>query len=196
MEEMPAPIGIPDLTALVGNSADVTARLSLAIPPLLHEVDAAIVSVAHAERPRSAAAFAKALGWPESTVGRRLRQLVRSGALIEVRPCIFVRPFALKPLGRIYAVEAKVDNWTQAVKQARSYALWSDAYVLVLGSLSPKTIERVLVEVGQDRAGLVVGGKWIRRPAVRKVPNRMRLWASEHFVAALSVSDYQPSVCP
>jgi DNA-binding Lrp family transcriptional regulator len=196
MEEMPAPIGIPDLTALVGSTSDVTARLALAIPPLLHEVDAGIVSAAHAGKPKSVEALAESLGWPESTVERRLGKLLRCGALIEVRPNAFVRPHALRPLGRLYAVEAKVDNWVQAIKQARSYALWSDAYVLVLGNLSPRTIQRVLVEVDHDRAGLVVSGKWFRRPAVAKVPNRMRLWASEHFIAALPTSNHQPSVWP
>src|SRR4051812_12851029 len=40
--EMSGPYGIPDLTALVGDPAALSARLDLPVPPLLHEVDAAV----------------------------------------------------------------------------------------------------------------------------------------------------------
>jgi DNA-binding Lrp family transcriptional regulator len=120
---------MPDLTALVGGPADIAARLSLTVPPLLHEVDAAVVSATHAAVARSVRALARSLGWAETTIRRRVHHLVRQGALIEIAPDRFIRPDALKPLGRIYAVEAKVEKWSQAVRQARSYAVWSDAYV-------------------------------------------------------------------
>jgi hypothetical protein len=43
---MVGPIGIPDLTALVGAADRLEARLALGVPPLLNEIDAAIVAVA------------------------------------------------------------------------------------------------------------------------------------------------------
>ncbi len=68
LRELAGPIGIPDLTALIGDPGPLEARLALNVPPLLNEIDAAIAGVAHAHAPRSAAVLARALGWPEETI--------------------------------------------------------------------------------------------------------------------------------
>jgi hypothetical protein len=183
--EMTGPIGIPDLTALVGPDELLAARLASPIRPLLHEVDAAVVGVAHPRLARTPQQFAAALGWPEETVRRRLVQLTRSGALLVVDRNRFRRDPVLQPLGRLYAVEAKVRDWRRALQQARSYSTWADSYVLVMGALSQGPLEQLTAEVAADRAGLVVDGRWVRRPTVHKLSPGRRLWAAEHLVAAL-----------
>jgi hypothetical protein len=185
VREMAGPIGIPDLTALVHDSELLAARLELSVPPLLHEVDAAVAAVAHFRQPRSVATLATALRWPVPTVARRLPALIRCGALIRLKDDRYVRPHALRALGRMYAVESKVKDWRRAVQQGRTYGVWTDSYVLVMGPLTPEVVERVKREVEIDRGGLVVDGRWLVRPAVHGLLAARRLWASEHLVAAL-----------
>lgn len=183
--EATGPMGIPDLTALIGPTQALDERLSLDVPPLLNRVDAGIVAVTHPNLPRSAEAIASALGWPESTIDRRLPGLFRIGALQSTSTGKLIRPAALQPLGRIYAVEAKVRDGRAALRQARGYATWADSYVLVMGKLSSAGRDQLLPEVQSDRGGLVVGGKWLRRPAVQRLSPAARLWAAEFLVAAL-----------
>lgn len=183
--EMTGPIGIPDLTALVGSEAVLAARLACPVAPLLHEVDAAVVGVAHPRAARSAKQLAAAIGWPEETVRRRLVPLVRSGALHAVDGDRFIRDAALQPLGRVYAIEAKVRDWRRALYQARTYSTWADSYVLVMGALSKSPLSQLTAEVAADRAGLVVDGRWVRRPSVHRLSPGRRQWAAEHIVAAL-----------
>lgn len=196
VSELAGPLGIPDLTALVGDLAAVRARLALPVDPLLNEVDAGVVAVAHPVVAKSRANIARTLGWPVETVQRRLPGLTRSGALLEVASDRYLRPRAIAPLGRIYAVEAKVRDWKAALHQARTYNVWADGYVLVMGPLAESSLVKLQAEVEADRGGLVVDNKWRRRPTVRQLPAARRLWASEHLIAALSIEDYHPSVAP
>ena len=145
VREMTGPIGIPDLTALVGDLSLLRARLALGVKPVLNQLDAAIVASASVNMPRASGAMAKALGWSTETVIRRLPGLVRTGALLTVRPDRYVRPAALRPLGRLYAIEAKIRDRGAAIQQARSmglgltatYSLWESlALVLCVCSLT------------------------------------------------------------
>lgn len=198
LRELAGPIGIPDLTALVGDPDPLEARLALDVPPLLNEIDAAIVSVAHANAPRSAAALAHALAWPEETIMRRVPGLLRSGALARAGGMVYVRPDSLRPVGQVVAIEAKVKDSRSALAQARAYSVWADNYVIVMGRLSQPTIERLTAEVKQDSGGLVVEGRWVVRPRRRELARPKRMWASEHVVAGLigARTDHQPSAAP
>jgi hypothetical protein len=196
VEELAGPIGIPDLTALVGSPGLLLDRLALDVPPLLNEIDAGVVAVAHPSAARSRATLAQALRWPVDTVSRRVPGLVRIGALLEVQPDRYVRPAALGPLGRIYAVEAKVRDWGAAVHQARSYGVWADSYVLVLGPLTARPLAQVRDEVEVDQGGLIVDGRWLRRPVLQRLAAARRVWAAEHLVAAVRDPVHQPSVAP
>lgn len=193
VRELAGPIGIPDLTALVGASDRLDERLALDVPPLTHEVDAAVVSAAKHGSARSAATLARSLGWPESTVARRIPSLVRSGALLGRSRGTFTRPEALVPVGRIVAIEAKLKDWHGALAQARAYSTWADNYVIVMGALAPRVVEALRMEVRADNGGLVVDGKWLVRPRRRPLPLPKKMWASEHFVAALVGIHHHPS---
>lgn len=184
VSEMAGPNGIPDLTALIGDARKLEARLACPVAPLLNEIDAGIIAVTSPKLARTPQYIGGALGWPESTVRRRLPALVRQGALTE-HGDKFARHASIQPLGRIYAIEAKVSDWRQALRQARTYALWADNYVLVLGKATEAATGLALEQVSHDRAGLVVGGEWQRKPNPVNLPPAKKLWAAEHFVAAL-----------
>lgn len=181
--EFAGPIGIPDFTAYVGPLSNLIARQSLAIPPVVSEIDAAIVSVAHVRRPSDVGQLATALGWPVATIAQRLRRLVIAGALVESRPGLYLRPSQLHATGRLYAVETKIEDWNRALRQVRTYRIWADAYVLVMKSLSPKVTASLLAEVKRDQGGLVIDGQWLARPRIGTTDEWRRLQAVERFAS-------------
>jgi hypothetical protein len=196
VREMTGPIGIPDLTALVGDPSKLQERLGLDVPPVLNRLDAAIVATTPVNVPRSAEALAKSLDWPIGTITRRIPGLVRNGALIQADRNRYVRPEQLQPLGRLYAIEAKVRDRRAAISQARTYGAWADGYVLIMGSLSQRPLQLLTEDVDADRGGLMVNGEWLRRPRIIRHDHIRRLWSSEHLVEAVLDPCYQPSVAP
>jgi hypothetical protein len=182
--EFSGPIGIPDFTAYVGDVDALRARQSAPVSPIVNEIDAGVLSVAHVRRPSSAEDLAQAIGWPTAIVASRLRRLARAGALQEVRPSRFVRAPELQPSGRLYAVEAKVGDTRSALRQARSYRVWADGYVIVMTAVSARALEDLRGEVLRDRGGLVIDGRWIARPRIGRVSAARRLQAAEMFASA------------
>ena len=185
LREMAGPFGVPDLLAVVGRQDLLERRRTLPVPPLLNQVDAGVVAAAAPRARRSPEALARRVGWPVDTVRRRLPELVRSGALIQVGQNSFVRPAALRPVGRLYAIETKVKNWRRALRQARAYSLWCDSYVIVMPSLGSGSLAQVVDAVVSDGGGLMVAGRWVHRPRVGKRTAAQRLWGSEHLLAAM-----------
>lgn len=192
--EVTGPFGIPDFLALNGVEAVLQDRLALAVPPLLNEIDAAIVACSSAVAKRGLESLAQRVGWQVETVERRLPGLLRSGALIDVGRSRYVRPSALIPVGRLYAVETKLRNFRRALRQGRTYALWCENYVLVMQSVSEALLAEAVTTVAGDRGGLMVSGRWLQRPRSRRLSPARRLWGSEHLIAAMLGTDHQPSV--
>lgn len=184
LTELHAPFGVPDLTAVIGDSVPRRARLRLRVPPLLNEVDAGVVSVAAPDRFASARQLAARVGWSPTTVERRLPGLVRVGALREVQPGRFTRPTALEPIGSVYAIELKVDDWRRALVQCRTYRTWADSYVLIMDRVPGSSLADLRRNVRGDGGGLIIGEDWLVRPRIVKLPRSRRLWTSEHIVAA------------
>src|SRR6202022_1314773 len=184
VREMTGPIGIPDFTAMVGGADALEARSQLDVRPILNRLDAAVVAATSTKVPKTVDGIAQALGCPVSTVARRLSGLLDRGALHRLREYRYVRPEALQPAGRIYAIEAKVRDRVSATHQARAYLAWADSYVIVFGPLGHGPLELVTAAVHADRAGLMVAGAWIVRPRISKRMSGLRFWASEHFFAA------------
>jgi hypothetical protein len=158
LRELTGPYGVPDLVAVVGPPALLRQRRRLRVPPLLNQVDAGVVAAASPRAARRPPTLARRVGWPEESVRRRLPGLVKSGALIPSGRESYVRPSALQPVGRLYAIETKVKDWRRALRQARTYALWCDSYVLVMPSLSSSSRSALLAEVAEDGAGLIIDG--------------------------------------
>lgn len=194
VSEFAGPFGIPDFTAFVGQVKHIRARQALDIAPVVNEVEAGIISVAHVNRPSSAEQLAKALGWPSAIVLGRVPKLVKSGALNEVARGRYTRPALLDPSGRLYAIEAKVNDWRSALRQVRTYRVWADAYVIVMGPISAQAQEALAAEVLHDRGGLMVAGKWVLRPRLGAVPSRRRIEAWERFAAATPKGLDDPSL--
>lgn len=192
--EFSGPIGIPDFTAYVGNVDRVRLRHQTDVGPVVNELEAGIVSATYTRRPSSAEDIAGALEWPIETVAERLRGLVRRGALVEASAGKFVRPESLEPGGRLYAIEAKVHDWRSALRQVRTYRVWADSYVLVMGQLTERARTAVTAEVKADRGGLVVEGQWMARPRVGYAAARRRLQAAELFAAATKAGLDNPTL--
>jgi hypothetical protein len=182
--ETAGPFGIPDVLAVVGPLELLDARLSLDVPPLLNQIDAGVVAAAAFSATRTAETLARRVGWPLETVSRRLPGLLRSGALLRAGENTFIRPASLRSIGRLYAVEAKVKDWRKALRQARTYGVWCDSYVIVMPALGPGSLAGVVEGVAADGGGLMVGGKWVRRPRLAPRSPAQRLWGSEHVIAA------------
>lgn len=184
--EFAGPIGIPDFTAFVGDIGRIRDRNALGVAPVLTEFETGLLSASHVRRASSAEDLAAVLGWPLPTVADRLRGLVRRGALTETSPGRVVRPSQLEPGGRLYAIEAKVNDWRSALRQVRTYRVWADSYVLVMGQLSDRALASLIAEVRHDRGGLMVAGRWVVRPRLGHAAPRRRLQAWELFAAATS----------
>ena len=194
LAEMPGPIGIPDLTVVVGTTCKRKLRLSSGIPPLLNRLDAAVLASLPSAGSRTPEAIARKLGWPQHVVERRLPHLLSVEAIQKSGKSGFEKNPAITSIGDIFVIEAKVSNWQRALEQAHAYSVWSNGYVLVLGDLSRETQVRVATNVAQDRGGLYVAGRWRRVPRKHAVTSASNLWASEHVVAALV--NQKPSAAP
>lgn len=186
VREMAGPLGIPDFTAVVGDLDALKLRLSLDVPPLLNEVDAAIVALAHESIARSTQWIAAKVGWPADVIRRRVPGLIKVGAVMSSDGEKIKRHYALKPFARVYAVEAKVSDRIAVMRQARTYRAWADGCVIVMGPLSGSALEAVREQVENDRIGLMVDGRWYRRPNVQAHRPWRRMWTAEHVVAAMS----------
>ena len=185
ISEMRGPIGIPDFTAIVGGKTQLMNRRATGIAPILSPLDASIVVRLHLNRPRKLSSIAADVSMSEGATSARLRTLLRSGAVCEPSPGRFTRNSALSPGGTLYAIEAKVRDWKKAAQQSRRYRVWTNNYVLALGPLSEPAQRQAMGEVAQDFAGLVVNGKWLRKPTPKPVGALNRFLAFEYVAAAL-----------
>lgn len=192
--EFAGPLGVPDFTAFVGDLNPIRRRRDFDLAPVTNELETGIVAAAHVRRPSSAEDIARALGWPEDTVAGRVRGLMKRGALTQTSPGRYVRPEALTPSGRLYAVEAKVDDWRSALRQVRTYRVWADSYVLVMGRLTERALGALTAEVERDRGGLMAEGTWIVRARLGGVAARRRLQAWEMFAAATGSGLHDPAL--
>jgi hypothetical protein len=86
LREVVGPYGIPDLVAVVGDPELLTRRLQSGVPPMLNELDAAIISSAAPRAPRRIETLACKLSWPIETLLPRLAHLLENGALVETAP--------------------------------------------------------------------------------------------------------------
>lgn len=191
--EFAGPIGIPDFTAYVGDVDRIRQRQSLEVPPIVNQLDTGILAAVFFRKPSSDQQVAARLEWPLDVVTDRLRRLKKRGALIETSPGKYVRLQPLEPGGRLYAVEAKVEDWRSALRQVRTYRVWADSYVLVMGAISDRAGTSLASEVRRDGGGLMISGRWLLRPRLGPVISRRRVQAWELFAAATKGGLNDPS---
>jgi hypothetical protein len=190
--EMAGPSGLPDLVA-VPVSPQLAARLALPCLPLLTWSDARTAAACSITRAWSVSTLARRLDADEVALRRRLRRLVAQGA-IEASSSGFRRVPDLQPVGRLYALEAKVDDWSAGLSQALRYGGWADASAAVLGQL-PRDCSKAVTQASDLGLGLALGARWLVRPRLRRLALARRLWASEHVVAALTAETSAGSLC-
>lgn len=180
--EMTGPAGLPDLVA-VPVTPKLETRLALACPPVLAFGDARLVMACSSSRSTSLGSLSRRLEVSEEAVRRRARRLERGGVLAATSGG-WLRPPGLAPVGRLYALEAKVDDWGGGLGQALRYGGWADASGAVIARL-PRDPSRAVAQASLLGVGLAHGRRWLVRPRIRRLSLAHRLWASEHVIAAI-----------
>lgn len=191
ISEMIGPIGIPDFTAVVGGKSQITARLASGIDPITSPMDCQLLASLYSSRPRRLETIAHELSADLEALQSRLGVLERKGAVQQLRKGLYIRESAMTPGGTLYAIEAKIGNWRRAVRQARGYRTWTNNYVLILDEVGEKGRQAVLADIEADRAGLVMGNKWVRKPSPRLPSKVNQILGFEHLMAGLR--DHHPS---
>jgi hypothetical protein len=182
--EMPGPTGLPDLLA-IPMTPRLAARLELQCPPLLAWSDARLAAACSPRHPLSAPTLARRVDGDIRAVTRRLSRLSACGALVKAKSGYFLRTPELEPVGRLYALEAKVDDWSGGFGQALRYGTWADASAVVVHQL-PRDSSRAVQLATTLGLGLAHETRWLVRPRLRRLSLAHRLWASEHVVAAMA----------
>lgn len=180
---MPGPIGIPDLVALPGPSLRLTQRINSPVPPILGLADSTIISVLTPRRPLTLSTIASKTDLPLQLVRRRLFHLERITA-VEKHEGGYTRHGSLTPVGRLYALEAKVDDWRKALSQAFRYRAWCDASAAVLLQL-PRDTTKPLEQARSLGVGLALGSRWLIPPKIQPLQAERKLQASEFYIAAV-----------
>lgn len=182
--EMVGPVGVPDLVAVVRTPA-LDARLAAGIAPIRTWNDARLVAHCGPTRGLSIESLSHRMGAETKATRRRVMRLERQGALVVSRGLVS-RDSRVQPLGRVYALEAKVADWSGAISQALRYATWADGSGVVLARL-PRDVARVVDTARDLGVGLALQSKWLVRPRIHRLSTANRLLTSEYIVAALGV---------
>ena len=189
--EMKAPFGVPDLVAVLGKEEAFGRRLECPVPAILNQIDAGVVASLSASRPRPIHEVCIRTGWELGSVERRLRTLLRTGAVRENRSGGLTRHPGLSVWGRAIAVETKLTDWKGALAQCRKYLSWAETYVLVMDHVAAAAVNNLAANVRADHAGLLIDDVWIVRPTAKAQTAQRRFWTCEHAYNALRPSDRQ-----
>ncbi|WP_301219392.1 hypothetical protein [Leifsonia virtsii] len=182
--EFSGPIGVADMVALVDPREELSLRLEAGIPPVLNLTLATVAAAVSAKRTTTLAAIGNSLQMSERQVSGYVRSLEAQG-VIEASGSGFRRHPRLRPVGRLFAFEAKVSEWRKASHQAVRYASWSDAVAIVLLTV-PRDSTDMLAAARRLRIGVAHGDRWLVQPNLprrRESFTGARLVASERIVA-------------
>lgn len=176
--------GVVDLLAVTRVEDGFIARLDRDASFVTSEADAAALSRLHPRTTRTAAFVAETLGSSERQTRARLQTLVRNGAATRYGNGYRRAPW-LTPVGRAYALEAKVADWRKGLSQALRYATWADAAAVVLLD-RPRDLADVRLRFKAWRIGLAVGDTWLERPVIGRPDPGRRLAMSEQLASDLA----------
>lgn len=175
--EFTGPRGIPDLLVTTRYERHLAARRSALIPPITGRSETAVLAALPLGSRRTLPWVAETCGLSLRQAQDRLRTLVRIGAVCQDEGG-YRRHLDLVPIGRTYAVEAKVNDWGKGLTQALRYLTWADSASVVLLD-PPRDLGRATDQCRSLGVGLAVSDVWKVRPKLGK-PNRgLRLAASE-----------------
>lgn len=184
--EVVGPRGIADLVATTRAEPGLRIRQELGLAPLTNPSDVAVVAATKARRTLTVASIALHLGLSTEQVVRRAASLVSRGYLIRVGNGIR-RAEGISPLGRAYALEAKVNDWQKGLSQALRYGAWCDATAVAL-LRPPRDLTEVRRRYEHFGVGLAVRDRWLIRPRLGRPQPAMRLLASEAWLENLTQS--------
>lgn len=187
--EFPGPRGVADLVAITQPFDGLRTRLQLNLPFIDNLTDCVVVASTSPNRVRSMATLARSLGMSLEQAERRLRALAAVGYVTRSGSG-FVRNAALVPVGKAYALEAKVSDWRQGLSQALRYSSWCDAAGVVLLN-TPRDLPEATHRFKGLGVGLAIQSRWIVRPRTGRPQPGLRLAISEQL--ASSISSYKPS---
>lgn len=183
MAEVPGPVGVPDLIALPGSGDGLRKRLESKIRPVLRRADVELLAALKVRQGVTVETLRARVVGGNRAFNQSLRELTKDGAVI-IDGRLIYRAESMAPVGHIYALEAKVDDWKKGVRQAFRYRSWCSASALVLSRM-PKDREPLLSAARRLQIGLAWEDRWLIRPRVVKLDPVQHLLGSEHFVAAL-----------
>lgn len=180
--------GVADLVAVTRADLDLRDRLETQIPFLGTLTLATVAASIPMTRTISLGRLSHALHMSARQVSGYIRELESTGAVMKTGSC-YRRDKSLRPIGRMYAFEAKVSDWKRALGQAVRYSSWADAGSIVL-LRPPADVASVMAHVRAMNVGLAVGSTWIVRPRITPLlsPTHAggRLLASERFAESLT----------
>jgi DNA-binding Lrp family transcriptional regulator len=187
VREFPGGRGVADAVAVTGWQEPMRRRIALDLPLLDNETDCSVVAALSPNQTRTVTRIGRRLGMSDEQVMRRLRSLVAAG-YVEPRGSGFRRVRDLEPIGRAYALEAKVSAWQQGVGQALRYSTWCDAAAVVL-LRPPRDLSDAKERSSKLGLGLAAGGRWVVRPRIGRPHAGLRLAMSEQFARLIVESE-------
>lgn len=184
VREFPGGRGVADAVAVTGWQEAMRDRIALHLPLLHNETDCSLVAALSPNQTRTVPGIGKRLGMSDEQVVRRLRALMAAG-YVESKGSGFRRVQGLEPIGRAYALEAKVSDWQQGIGQALRYSTWCDAAAVVLLK-PPRDLSDAKDRCSKLGLGLATGGRWVVRPRIGRPHGGLRLAMSEQFARLMS----------
>jgi len=193
LPEFPLPVGVPDLVAVSLNQDLFAARLASGIPPILGSRRASVISSCGVRRPASLRLLVSVTGSSEKHTRAIIGELVRAGAITRFGSG-WVRDPALQPLGKVFALEAKVSDWRSGFAQSLRYGVYAQNVTLVVGKLGERASQSAEEACRSHGVGLYIAGRRRVQPRSQVVKLERRFQSSEQVLAVLmhladSVSD-------
>lgn len=179
--------GVVDLLAVTRVGDRFAERIAADIPFVTSEADSALLARLSPRATRTPEPLGRTLGATERQTLSRLRALTRAGAAQHFGRG-YRRANGLDPIGRAYALEAKVDDWRQGLSQAFRYASWADAVGVILLE-RPSDVEAVKSQFRAMRIGLAIGDSWLVRPVIGRPDPGRRLALSEQLASTIASTD-------
>lgn len=183
--EMPSPLGLPDFVAVVGAEPWLQKRIAADVTPILSEIECVVLSALSSARPLAIGTLERRIGWTPKDTASVLNRLAKAGAINFTPSGAVIADPAMRPTGRVFALEAKLKEWQRGIQQGRTYRTWANNYVIVLGDVGVVAESRAMTRISEDGGGLYNRSGWLVKPQPRHPSPARRLQGYEHLFAAI-----------